>query len=492
MTFRIMVCGLLAFAFCVAPAAAEDETNDLTAYLRHAYPSLAYVDRYRQDFPAEVEGSDAAWSIHKTLPPIATAREAVAALIGLGDQHVALTGPKAGKTETLGVLFRTSADGHMIAWRVFGPGVAGIRRGDEVVQVDTVPVAEWLRKAASVTFGGNPRSRQAEAALDLGMGAPVVHRTAGVGQTVSLTVRAANGAARVVRLAYRPMDDGLATSMTAAINAPDLPEVMKFGRYRVGAIRIGAFAPQYDPVFTAAADAAPETPADPDRPMLAGFCAVTRRLIAKFDAIAGGSDLMVVDLRGNLGGFGREARLFAWALTGKAPPRTYDVFSTGKAGAIRLETEPEDGSCGQVRSAKPVIVLTDAGLRSAGELMAAWMWASGALVIGERSVGAGGGRDYASKGFPLGSSGYNLLISGNFTIFDPTGEWRPGEMAEARFVDRVAAERFAPSRDRPFGIQAVGLKPDIETPTRLGDLRDAGRSALGRGIAIAMKKGVPR
>ncbi len=470
-------------AFCLCAAA---DPGDFGAALRARYPSLAYVERYRATYPADVEGSDDAWTRNATPPAGATAADVTRLLTGLADQHVALTGPNAGKSETLGVLFRTSTDGHMIAWHVVDPRMSALATGEEIVAVDGTSTATWLMRAARLTFGGNARSRQAEAALNLGLGTPAAHEVAGLGRAVTLSVRDQRGSVRQVRLAYQAMTPALAAAVAHGVDRPDLPELMRIGRYRVGTLRIGAFAPQYDPVFTAAADAAPERADDPDGPMLAGFCAVTRRLIARFDTIARRSDLMVVDLRGNMGGFGREVGAFTWALTGRAPVRTYDVVASGTPGRVRLQSEPVDPSCGSVTARKPLFVLVDAGTRSGGELLATHLWAAGATVLGERTIGAGGGRDSVSTGIPVRTTRYKALVSENFYIFDPTRELQPGDMDEVRFVERVATDGFAPSHRRPYAMQAVGVLPDIALTIGVGDLRDGGRDLVSRGIVASL------
>jgi hypothetical protein len=484
-----MVIGAALTAFCLCAAA---DPVDFGAALRASYPSLVYVERYRAAYPADVEGSDDAWTGKAAPPSSATAADVTRLLTGLADQHVALTGPNAGKSETLGVLFRTSADGHMIAWHVVDPRILALKTGEEIVAVNGTSTVTWLMRAARLTFGGNGRFRQAEAALNLGLGTPAAHEVAGLGRAVMLAVRDKQGSLRQVRLSYQPMTPAIAAAVAHSVDLPDLPEVMRIGRYRVGTVRIGAFAPQYDPVFTAAADAAAEKTDNPDRPMLAGFCAVTRGLIARFDTIARRSDLMVIDLRGNMGGFGREVGAFTWALTGHAPVQTYDVVASGTPGRVRLQSEPVDPSCGSVTSRKPLFVLVDAGTRSGGELLATHLGAAGATVLGERTVGAGGGRDSVSTGIPVGTTRYKALVSENFYVFDPKRELQPGDMDEAHFVERVAAYRFAPSRRRPYTTQAVGVLPDIALTIGAGDLRDGGRDLLSRGIvgslAIALSR----
>ncbi|MDF4004461.1 S41 family peptidase [Luteibacter sp. PPL552] len=443
------------------------------------------MDRYRSEFPEDVIGTNAAWSGGQ--PAIQTADDVVAALTGLADQHVAITGPKAGAKETLGVLFRTSSDGHMVVWRVLDPGHVALRPGDDILAVNGRPIADWLKQASSTTFGGNPRSRQSEAAYNLGVAPAIVHQLTG---TSSVTFNAATGGAapRDVHMVFRPVDGALMSTVATAVDTSDLPDVVTVGKHRIGILRVGAFAPQYDPVFQAAANAIPDSDPDPDRAMLAGFCAVTRAMIQKFDGLADRSDAMAVDLRGNLGGFAREAYLMAWAIGGRRPVSTFQVMPSGP-GMVRLTSLPEDVSCGVVRSKKPLIVLTDAGTRSAGELMATWLWTAGATVIGERTVGAGGGRDADSAGFDVGNSGYRALISGEFEVFDPSDSLRPGDMKETAYVDLVARDHFAPSRKKPFSIQGVGLIPDVTMPTGKDDLHDGGRSALVRGVQSAIKQG---
>ncbi|PPU38061.1 hypothetical protein XcyCFBP4188_19080 [Xanthomonas hortorum pv. cynarae] len=274
--------------------------------------------------------------------------------------------------------------------------------------------------------------------------------------------------------------------LAAAVDKPDLPTVMRVGKRQIGTLRIGAFAPQYDPVFTAAAEAVETSSAgseETDAPMLAGFCAVTQKLIERYDALSSKTDFILIDLRGNMGGFAREVRGFAWALTGKKPEKTYDMVVSGQPGTVRLQELPEDPSCGVVRTPKPLLVLIDAGTRSSGELLATYLWESGATVVGERTIGAGGGRDSQSKGIPVGDSGYNALVSEDFYVFDPTSELHPGEIDEQRLIDRVAADRFAPSHLRPYMTQAVGVLPDIVQLIEASDLEDGGQRLVERSIA---------
>ena len=115
-----LLCMCLAYAAAQAAtpqvkgAVKPDDGAVLRAQVRKAYPSLLYVDRYRALFPEEAQGATTFWSADAPAPASAQSDDLVRALAGLEDQHVALIGPKAGKTETLGALFRTSTDGSMI------------------------------------------------------------------------------------------------------------------------------------------------------------------------------------------------------------------------------------------------------------------------------------------------------------------------------------------------------------------------------------------
>ncbi len=478
------IVGLALAAALSGPVAAESDGAVLRAHLQETYPSLTYVERYRRDYPEEVQGTDALWS-SGSAPDLTTASDLVKTLVGLEDQHVAIVGTKAGKTETLGVMFRTSTDGAMVVWRVFDSAVSTVRPTDVVLSIDGIPTAAWLKRAQAITFGGNRRSREAEAALNLGLGTRVVHETQGVGAAVTLEVVSANGAPREVVLVYRPMSEDLAAAMNVAVNERDLPKTFSAAGRRVATMRLGAFAPQYDPAFNAASDEAAKIPgASDDEAMVAGFCAIVRNFIAEYDAVGEGADVMVLDLRGNMGGFGREARLLAEAMAPAPPPRTFDVFASGEVGVLKLVEQPYDPSCGHVKSKAPIFVLTDAGTRSAGELLAAWMWAAGATVAGERTIGAGGGFEAGSPGFSVPGTGYNIRTSGNFTFFDPTAAaLKAGAMDETALVDVVSADRFAPSHKRPFAIQAAGLRPDLRSDSTLSDLRDGGIAQVGRIVA---------
>ena len=228
--------------------------------------------------------------------------------------------------------------------------------------------------------------------------------------------------------------------MTAAINSADLPQRFKAAGLRIGTLRMGAFAPQYDDAFVAAADAASKQPgASDDAAMLAGYCAVVRNVIREADTAARDADVLVLDLRGNLGGFDREAWLLADALGTKPSLATLDLFAGTRAGTVRLAKDRTDPSCGHVTTHAPLIVLTDAGTRSAGEFMASWLWASGAAVVGERTVGAGGGFEFNGEpGASLPGSSYAVRLSGSFSVFDPIGILSEGEHDEGALIDMLA------------------------------------------------------
>jgi hypothetical protein len=471
-----MKCLLFALTVLLAVShsvSAADEGALLRDHILKSYPSLLYVDKYRVSFPNEIQGTTPFWSAG-TPPSLAQPDDLIAALAQLQDPHVSLVGKRAGKSETLGVLFRTASDGNMIVWRAFDQPNLRVRVGDRVLAIDGVPTRAWLQRAAALTFGGNRRGRYAEAALDLGLGTAIVHRTAHLGSAPRLLVQG-NGATRLVTLMYRPMNPQRALALTAALNQPDLPTTIASHGRRIGTLRIGAFAPQYDSVFLAADDAASKKPGiTDDQAMQAGYCAVTAAFIKRYDSLAHQSDVMVLDLRGNLGGFDREARLEAGAIAPAIPPRTFDLFATGRSGIVRLAQQTVDPSCGHVTSRRPIVVLVDAGTRSSGELMAAWLWSSGATIAGEQTAGADGGLDSEAKGFPLPISGFNVRMSGNFTIFDPALQLNEGDWPERTIVAQVAANHFGLSRVHPFAFQSVGLRPDIRTATTLSDLNDNG------------------
>jgi C-terminal processing protease CtpA/Prc len=236
------------------------------------------------------------------------------------------------------------------------------------------------------------------------------------------------------------MNEILTAAMAQVINRDDLPRTFKDGNYRIGTVRFGAFVPQYDPMFNQAAAAAEKQPGvSEDQAMVAGFCAVVQRFITSFDELAAQSDAIVVDLRGNFGGFPREARLLSAAMNQAATFPTYDVFATGTPGLSRLTAESVDPSCGQAKSRRPLVVFT--GTRSAGESMAAWLWAAGSPVIGERTIGAGGGFEVGSQTFVEPQTGMGVRISGNFTLLDPTRQLREGEMKDPQRSRASKGER---------------------------------------------------
>ncbi|WP_167759860.1 S41 family peptidase [Massilia horti] len=470
-------------------AAAKSEAVALRTYLRDTYPSLAYVERYRATYPEEVQGTNALWSDAR-LPPASTAGDLVSALAGLADYHVSLKGRGAGKSETLGVLFRTSSDNQMVVWRVFDTIGTAVKPGDVVLSINDVPTATWLDRVQASTFGGNRRSRVAQGAFNLGMNTRAVHQLQGLGDSVSLMVQTGENAPRKVTLHYQPMSEERAAAVVEAAGQRDLPRIFSAAGTRIGTMRLGVFAPQYDAAFNAANDRAEKVPGTTeDQAMVAGFCAVVRNFIAEFDAVADQADVMVVDLRGNMGGFRREASLLVAAMTSSLPA-TYDAFSSGKPGVLKLVAQPDDPPCGHVKSHKPIIAMTDAGTRSSGEFTAAWMWAGGAAIVGERTIGAGGGLEAGSKGFALPNSDFNVSASESFAFFDPRGELKAGEASETVLIDKVAADRFAPSRARPFAIQAVGMRPDVECKSTLADLRDGGQAQIVRAISVLRARGM--
>ena len=473
-------------------AAGTRDAQALKEQLIREYPSLLYVDHYRAAYPDEIQGTRPIWS-EGSAPAVPDSQSLVEALAQLQDQHVALVGAKAGKTETLGVLFRSSADGSLIAWRDFDPATTkgALKRGDRVLAIGGVKSQAWLQQVAKLTFGGNRRGRMAEAALDLGLATPIVHKTSGLGAQVELLVHSRGKSPRMVKLAYRPMNEQLAIAMSAAIEQPDLPERFQVGGLRVGALRIGAFAPQYDPVFVKASDAAGATPGtSDDEAMLAGYCAVVHGFTKRFDSLAQNVDVMVLDLRGNMGGFDREARLFADALAGAKLPRTFDFAATSTRGTVELVEEKIDPSCGRVAVRRPVVVVVDAGTRSAGEFMTSWLWAAGFPVIGETTMGAGGGYQFEGpSSFALPESGFNVRASAVFSIFDPVRALTPGRRLEAPLVELITAQNFKPSRARPFAIQSVGFIPDLQVDSRARDLQDGGLAQLKAAIAKMMKQG---
>ena len=115
--------GLVLSSLVSWTAWAQEDAEALRAQLRQSYPSLAYVDRYRRQFPAEAQGDTSLWDGKGGAPRLRNGVDLTKALLGLQDQHVSLGGLQAGRTESLGILFRTSTDAHMVVWRVFDPAV---------------------------------------------------------------------------------------------------------------------------------------------------------------------------------------------------------------------------------------------------------------------------------------------------------------------------------------------------------------------------------
>ena len=59
---RMKVLFVLSAMAMAGHAMAQDDSTLLRDHLKQTYPSLAYVARYRQTFPAEIQGSDALWT----------------------------------------------------------------------------------------------------------------------------------------------------------------------------------------------------------------------------------------------------------------------------------------------------------------------------------------------------------------------------------------------------------------------------------------------
>jgi hypothetical protein len=216
---------LCSFVVMDAARAASSDGQLLQTQVQREYPSLRFVDRYRRDFPLEAQGQ-AFWVPGAAPPSVGTAEDLTRALVALEDQHVALAGKNAGKSETLGVMFRTASDGSMVVWRVFGANgaEATVAEGDRVMAIDGQDAGAWLTHAATLTSGGHRRGRYAEAATDLGLATPVVHRVAGLGTHVTLRLQDDKGRARTVDLPYKAVDATLAKAMAGAINRSDLPD----------------------------------------------------------------------------------------------------------------------------------------------------------------------------------------------------------------------------------------------------------------------------
>ena len=482
LTAALLTCSTIAFA-----ATSQTDGEALRQELREHYPSLAWVERYRQAFPAEVQGNNALWQA-PVAPTLGSYADIITALVPLQDQHVALVDLNSGKQEALGILFRTSSDGAMIVWRHIDPAMTALIDGEQITDIDGQPVKHWLENAANQTFGGNRRSRMAEAALKLAVATPADHAAVNLNREVRFGVVGKDDKHRTVTLTYRPITPQTGAALAHAVERTDLPDIVQAHGYRVGIVRFGAFVPQYDSLFNDAAEAAARQDSSVDGPMLAGYCAVVRERLARLNDLAARSDVLLIDLRGNMGGFAREARLLTRALTDQTLPTTYDVFHGSKPGRLKLTKQVEDPSCGMIATPRPLIVWTDGGTRSSGEFMATWLWAAGAITVGERTVGAGGGRDAGSTGFTLPHSAISVKYSGNFSVFDNGTRLSVNEMPESTLIDIVAQGNFAASRTRPFAIQAVGLQPDVMLPTTAADLADGGVDAVHRAIGQLVQK----
>jgi hypothetical protein len=330
----LLAAALFSCSAIALAATSQTDGEALRAELRQHYPSLAWVERYRAAFPADVQGTEALW--RDPVPPtLSTYSELVAALAALQDQHVAVVDLHGGKQETLGVLFRTGSDGAVVVWRHIDPAVTAVLDGEQVTGIDGQPVKRWLEQAASQTFGGNHRSRMAEAALKLGVATPADHAAAKLAGEVRLGIRGNDGKNRTVTLPYKAITPQTFAALAHAVERTDLPDMIQTHGYRIGVVRFGAFAPQYDADFNRAAEAAERQDTSEDGPMLAGYCAVVRKRLARINDLATRSDVLLIDLRGNMGGYAREARLLARALTDRTLPHTYDVFPGSVPGRLK-------------------------------------------------------------------------------------------------------------------------------------------------------------
>lgn len=88
------------------------------------------------------------------------------------------------------------------------------------------------------------------------------------------------------------------------------------------------------------------------------------------------------------------------------------------------------------------------------------------------------------------NSDFSISASESFAFFDLDSELKTGEADEKALIALVAADRFAPSRARPFATQAVGMRPDVESESTLADLRDGGQAQIARTINALREQGL--
>lgn len=227
LTAALLTCSTVAFA-----ATSQTDGEALRQELREHYPSLAWVERYRQAFPAEVQGNNALWQA-PVAPTLGSYADIITALVPLQDQHVALVDLNSGKQEALGILFRTSSDGAMIVWRHIDPALTALIDGEQITDIDGQPVKHWLENAANQTFGGNRRSRMAEAALKLAVATPADHAAVNLNREVRFGVVGKDDKHRTVTLTYRPITPQTGAALAHAVERTDLPDIVQAHGYRV-------------------------------------------------------------------------------------------------------------------------------------------------------------------------------------------------------------------------------------------------------------------
>ena len=360
------------------------------------------------------------------------------------DRHTIIEGAINGMFKVLGDPFSTYMTGE--AYRASLTGLSGQFEGIGAVVATNDPAgAEGCSPAGSTcrvvivrTIAGSPAERSGLRAGDVIL---AVDGTSVTGRTIDdvvtmvrgprgtpVTLRISRGAAapfevRIVRDIVNPED---VTSRTVASGT-------------VGYIQIASFGSG----------------------VAADFTAQLRALLA------GGVHGLVLDLRGNPGGFVDQARAIASQFIASGP-----IYWEQLANGSRRAFDAEPGGIATSRSL-PVVILVDKGTASASEILAAALQDTGrATLLGTTTYGKGTVQEWQLLGQDMG--GFKLTIARWLT---PSKRWINGKGLTPNVPFRSPANAPAdtdPALDRAIQLLAGGGVPG------------GGPSAVVAGQATAM------
>ena len=168
--------------------------------------------------------------------------------------------------------------------------------------------------------------------------------------------------------------------------------------------------------------------------------------------LAGGIHGLVLDLRGNPGGFVDQARTIASQFIASGP-----IYWEQAADGSRRAFDAEPGGIATVRSL-PVVVLVDKGTASASEILAAALQDTGrGTLLGTTTYGKGTVQEWQLLGQDMG--GFKLTIARWLT---PSKRWINGKGLTPNVLFQPPANALAgtdPELDRAIQLLTEGLTP---------------------------------